>query len=205
MLVMHPGSATSLFLNLKAGVSFPRNPSRFFIMTKLNIGCGKRNFGSGWLHIDAAKYPHIISDDIYANSFNNVSVIYSSHLLEYFDRDEGEELLTSWYNVLVRGGQLRIAVPDFQAISDSYHAGEYEIEQYMGMLYGKMKMNDGYIYHKTAYDYRSLNKLLAKVGFTNIERVDSIVPIGLDDHSEARLPHRDKSGRRMSLNVIAIK
>ena len=31
---------------------------------KLNIGCGKRNFGEDWIHIDGSDYEHIHSHDI---------------------------------------------------------------------------------------------------------------------------------------------
>ena len=31
---------------------------------KLNIGCGKRNFGESWIHIDGSNYKHIHSHDI---------------------------------------------------------------------------------------------------------------------------------------------
>ena len=62
---------------------------------KLNIGCGKRNFGQKWVHIDGANFSHIDSNDISLESFKNDSVdlIYSSHFIEYFDRDEIISLL----------------------------------------------------------------------------------------------------------------
>jgi mRNA (guanine-N7-)-methyltransferase len=41
-------------------------------------------------------------------------LIYSSHLFEYFDREEGKKLLTQWFSKLKSGGIIRIAVPDFQ-------------------------------------------------------------------------------------------
>ena len=31
---------------------------------KLNLGCGKRNFGKDWIHIDGSNYEHIHSHDI---------------------------------------------------------------------------------------------------------------------------------------------
>ena len=32
---------------------------------KFNIGCGWRNFGKGWIHIDGGDYDHLDSSDIY--------------------------------------------------------------------------------------------------------------------------------------------
>ena len=32
---------------------------------KFNIGCGWRNFGSEWVHIDGGDYNHVDSKDIF--------------------------------------------------------------------------------------------------------------------------------------------
>ena len=54
---------------------------------KINIGCGQRNFGKEWIHIDGADYDHIDSKDILMKEYENESaeLIYASHLIEYFD------------------------------------------------------------------------------------------------------------------------
>jgi len=90
--------------------------------TKLNLGCGWRNFGSDWVHIDGGKYPHVKDYDITKLNYGNdsIDVIYASHVFEYFDRNEGMEVLREWYRVLKKGGVLRIAVPDFEAMSSLY-------------------------------------------------------------------------------------
>jgi predicted SAM-dependent methyltransferase len=58
-------------------------------MTKLHLGCGKRNFGPDWVHIDGSDFPHVVSNNITKLEFddNSVDLIYTSHTLEYFDRD----------------------------------------------------------------------------------------------------------------------
>ena len=88
-------------------------------MVKLNLGCGNRNFGSDWTHIDGAEYPHVDSHNVISLDYRDKSVdlIYASHFIEYFDRDEVIELLKEWKRVLVDKGTLRIAVPDFFQIS----------------------------------------------------------------------------------------
>jgi len=57
---------------------------------KLHLGCGKRNFGPDWVHIDGGDFSHLHSHDITKLPFenNSVDLIYSSHVLEYFDREE---------------------------------------------------------------------------------------------------------------------
>ena len=38
---------------------------------KINIGCGQRNFGNEWIHIDGADYDHINSKDILMEEENS--------------------------------------------------------------------------------------------------------------------------------------
>src|SRR3989344_2791232 len=65
----------------------------------------------------------------------------------------------------------------------------------------------GLIYHKTAYDFNSLKKMLQTAGFKNIHRYDwqKTIHKDYDDHSQAYVPHMDKKGILVSLNVEAKK
>ena len=130
-------------------------------LMKFNIGCGWRDFGKGWVHIDGGDYHHIDSSDIFLKDYDNNSaeLIYASHFIEYFDRDEVIELLKEWKRVLVDKGTLRIAVPDFFQISKLYSDKKYPLDNFVGPLYGKMKMKEQLIYHKTVYDFISLKRL----------------------------------------------
>ena len=88
-------------------------------MIKINMGCGWRNFGSDWDHIDGGDYPHLDSKDILNLPYKDdtVDLIYASHVLEYFDIVEVKEVLREWRRVLKPGGELRIAVPDFEMMN----------------------------------------------------------------------------------------
>lgn len=61
------------------------------------MGSGKRNFGKDWKHIDKAKFDHIDHHDIFNFPYENVDLIYASHLIEYFDQYEVKTLLDYWY------------------------------------------------------------------------------------------------------------
>lgn len=172
---------------------------------KIHVGCGRRNWAD-WYNVDAADYPHVHSKDYLLSGIEErADVIYSSHFLEYFTQNEAKEILNNWRHALTPYGELRIAVPDFDAIVKLYSEKEYELSQFLGLLYGQMEMNDNKIFHKTVYNFKSLCKLLAECGFKNIGRTESIVPYGYDDHSCAVLPHMSVGGTSMSLNVIATK
>jgi predicted SAM-dependent methyltransferase len=176
-------------------------------MIKINMGCGWRNFGEDWIHIDGGNYSHLDFNDITKlQQFedNSVDLIYSSHVIEYFDREEVIDVLDEWKRILKKDGILRIAVPDFRSIANLYVNGKYPLEKFLGPLYGKMKMSNQTIYHKTTYDFESLEKVLSLSGFSEIKKYnweDTDHSIH-DDHSQAYLPHMDKqNGTLISLNV----
>ena len=177
---------------------------------KFNIGCGHRNFGKEWIHIDGENYDHIDSSDIFIKDYqdNSADLIYASHFIEYFDRKEVVPLLKRWKNVLIPNGVLRLAVPDFKVYSKLYLDKQYPLDSFLGPLYGKMPMGDKTIYHKTTYDYASLATLLKEIGMRNVKKYnwEETEHAQFDDHSQAYLPHMDKeNGILMSLNVECIK
>ena len=91
---------------------------------RLHLGCGNR-YLEGYVNID---YPNsdttIETDgrkiDIYADikslryAPNSVSEVRLHHVFEHFDRPTAVALLGVWNRWLVKGGQLRIEVPDIQ-------------------------------------------------------------------------------------------
>lgn len=177
---------------------------------KLHLGCGKRDFGSDWIHIDGGNFPHVTHHDITKLPFESGSVdlIYASHVIEYFDLEEVIPLLDEWHRVLKPGGVLRVAVPDFFKIAELYLGMHYRLDSFIGMLYGKMKMGDKTIYHKMAYDFKQLKSVLEFCKFTNVKKYDwrETDHAQFDDHSQAYLPHMNKeTGVLMSLNVECTK
>ncbi len=180
---------------------------------KLHLGCGKRII-PGFIHIDQATFPHLDYnsgiDDLTMFNDDSVDLIYSSHALEYFDRIEAETVLSEWCRVLKVGGTLRLAVPDFEALVEVYRRYG-DIHRVLGPLYGRMEIEGDkkiIIYHKTVYDFASLEDLLIAAGFTDIKRYDwrETVHKDHDDHSQAYVPHMDKdNGILVSLNVESRK
>ena len=176
-------------------------------MIKINMGSGKRNFGKDWKHIDKANFDHIDHHDIFNFPYENVDLIYASHLIEYFDQYEVKILLDYWYKKLKIGGILRLAGPCFETISKLYLSG-VNLDFFIGPLYGRMKIDDKTIYHKTCYDYKTLSHILISSKYLDISRWDhNKVDHGrFDDCSQAYFPHMDKAnGKLISLNVQCYK
>tara|TARA_Y100000310_G_C20663623_1_gene806211 strand:- start:579 stop:1136 length:558 start_codon:yes stop_codon:yes gene_type:complete len=177
---------------------------------KINMGCGHRNFGEDWIHIDGGNHNHLDYNDITKLPYgtNEVDLIYASHVLEYFDREEVVDLLKEWYRVLKPNGIIRLAVPDFKEMAKLYYIRGYDLVCFLGPLYGKMKMGDRVIYHRTVYDINSIKEVLQEGGFSNVKNYDwrTTDHSDFDDYSQAYIPHMDKEeGTLISLNVEAVK
>lgn len=179
---------------------------------KLHLGSGWR-FLPGWQHLDITKRDHIdyvgSVSDLSQFSEGTVDVIYASHLLEYFDAAEAIQVLSEWRRVLRPGGEIYLAVPDFQALLKIYERTA-DLGKILGPLFGKMQSDLGTIYHRTVFDKVSLFSALEQVGFGGIQEYDPLSFLSnfdpaYDDHSLAFFPHMDRSGIQVSLCMKATK
>lgn len=174
---------------------------------KLHLGCGEK-YIPGFIHVDIRKFDHIdyvtSVDNLNMFKNNSVNLIYASHLLEHFKRFETEKVLSEWYRVLKEGGVLRIAVPDFEKIIEVYLKNR-NLDELIGLLYGRQDYK--YNYHYKVFDFNSLSNMLTKVGFKTVYKYNwrETTHKDYDDYSMAYLPHNDRKGILMSLNIEAIK
>lgn len=176
-------------------------------MLKFNLGCGKCII-PGYVNIDILPVGDVVCDvrDLRAAD-GSVDVIYAGHVLDHFGRNEWLGALEHWYAKLGPSGILRIAVADFEAVCEHYMENKSLVGMF-GLLVGGQR--DRYDWHGMVFDYQYLADGLHRVGFRNVRRFDwrLVEPgnLGIDDYSQAYLPHMDKEhGRLMSLNVEAEK
>lgn len=175
---------------------------------KLHLGCGKKHI-PGFVHVDVEDYPHIdfrmpVNQLTFAAD-NSVEVIYASHVLEHFGRHELDDVLREWFRVLRKGGILRLAVPDFEAVVHRYQETG-RLEELIGLVCGGQR--NQYDFHKMVFDEKLLGEKLRNAGFASVARYDwrATEHAWMDDYSQAYLPHMNKeSGLLMSLNVEAVK
>jgi predicted SAM-dependent methyltransferase len=184
------------------------------LATKLHLGCGKK-YIPGYINIDCDENPSCDYNENIKNLWhpeNTVDVIYCCHAFEYFDRIEAIEVLKNWHKVLRKGGILRLSVPDFEGIVKVYQKyGNLEHQGILGPLFGRWEIEAQkertFLFHKTVYDFNSLKNMLESVGFTNVRRYDrdKTEHAYIDDYSAAYIPHMNRSGILVSLNVEATK
>tara|TARA_R100001443_G_scaffold112828_1_gene126841 strand:- start:6577 stop:7131 length:555 start_codon:yes stop_codon:yes gene_type:complete len=175
----------------------------------LHLGCGPR-YLEGFIHVDKDDLPHIDYPDTDLGNLsmfedNSVDMIYTCGSFEYYDRSEAVTVLKEWLRVLKSGGILKVSVPNFKSVVRVYQQyGDVDGIGILGPLYGKWKLNnESYLYHKTIYDDESLTSLLIDQGFTEVEEYDpnEFLPKDYDDFSLAYVPHMDKNGIQMQLNL----
>jgi len=174
---------------------------------KLHLGCGNVHL-DGWLNVDISELPAADRlDDVSTLETivdNSCEIIYASHVLEHFGRNEYLDVLKVWHSKLCPGGVLRLAVPNIGAALTWYN-GE-NLHELLGIFYGGQRSS--YDYHKMGFDEKSLSIKLKELGFKNIKIWDwrETEHAHLDDYSQAYLPHMNKdSGILMSLNLEATK
>ena len=106
-------------------------------MQYLNLGCGNR-YKPGWINIDfASRSPDVLSHDLKAGipmPEKSVDVVYHSHVLEHFSRENAEFFLEECYRVLRSSGIIRVVVPDLEnivreylSVLDSINSGSSEL------------------------------------------------------------------------------
>jgi predicted SAM-dependent methyltransferase len=140
---------------------------------KLNLGCGSKVV-EGWVNVDYSLGARIFKIPFFRilnrkfNFFNldwddriflynltrefpwedsSVDVIYCSHLLEHFTRDQGLLFLNECYRVLKKTGILRIVLPDLRNIVEDYMKGKIFAESFVERL--------GVLYNDNKYGFRS--------------------------------------------------
>jgi len=161
-------------------------PSRHKIHKKFGNKGLKINLGAG-----ITKLPGFISIDLYGNPdikmtlgkyllpFNDGSVefVYSSHFLEHIPFDTAKALLFDAQRVMVKGGGIRISVPDMALFIRKYEAKDtdfYNKKRYKGGTIGLQLCNVFFENgeHFCMYDFEFLCYLLDATGFMNIERAN---------------------------------
>ncbi len=177
-------------------------------MTRLHLGCGGVRL-PGFTNIDCRHLPTVdrVDNIRFLRSYadESVDLIYCAHVLEHFSRWDYSSVLATWHRVLRRGGVLRLAVPDFEAIVSRYLKTR-DLPDLIGLLYGGQDYTENHHYH--AWDLASLTRDLEGAGFTDVRLYDARQTeyAVIHDCSQAYLPRMDKEhGDLMSLNVEAVR
>jgi predicted SAM-dependent methyltransferase len=129
--------------------------------------------------------------------------VYCCHTLEHFSTSVVPDILNDFRRILKAGGLLRVAVPDLDAICRCYveHIDWFTPPHnpWLGLIYGGQ--TDPFDFHKTGFNLRWMQHLLAEAGFHDILPYQPEEICGLRDASFASEPF----GISVSLNVMAVR
>ena len=196
-------SSTGLLLSFGTGLwpTGGRTDSVKGLPMKLNLGCGSQVV-EGWVNVDfalgarLAKVPSmqwanrtfhltslewdkriVIHDSTKRFPWPDTSadVVYSSHTLEHFSKEEGRAFLGECHRVLKQNGVLRLVVPDLRVIVVEYIEGRLQADDFvleLGLLSRKgsssLKNRLAPFFrfpHKCMYDEPRLVEILSEIGF----------------------------------------
>jgi len=143
---------------------------------KIHVGCGVRDFGRDWVHVDGRSFGHVdhVLKDEQLGFLPSIcgrgeaTMIYAAHVLSYFDLQEGKLICGHWRDKLRSGGVLRLSVPDITAIMDLYLSEQDEDVPFQWLvdhLFGRMNIGSRVVYHRCSYDERGLREILISAGF----------------------------------------
>jgi predicted SAM-dependent methyltransferase len=115
---------------------------------------------------------------------NSIEVLYSSHMLEHFDSDEAEIFCQEAHRILIPGGIIRIVVPDLTLKVNEYseHKDANLFIDSLNICIPKPKTFINKIYygffnsyrrHQRMYDHKSLEILLKRNRFVDIQSIES--------------------------------
>jgi len=196
-------------------------------MRKLNLGCGAQ-VPAGWINVDYAlgarfaRIPlfrivnrrvrlfaldwdsHIFVYDLqkpFPWGTGTIDVVYTSHALEHFCKEDGLRFLHECHRVLRVSGIIRVIVPDLARLVQQYAEKKVRADAFVDRL-GVWPRHDGSWFkrglsvfmqsscHKCMYDTETLLDVLHTVGFDagSREPFDS----DIDDIDQVELEGRTK-------------
>jgi predicted SAM-dependent methyltransferase len=135
----------------------------------LHLGCGPVNHPH-FVNVDGFPFAHVHHvrpiDDLSPFADESASLVYASHCLEHFPREEVPRVLLEWRRVLRPDGFLRLSVPDFDRILEIYQQHDRDIGSITGFLMGGQQ--NEFDFHQVVFNRRSLAGLLEQAGFREV-------------------------------------
>ena len=111
----------------------------------------------------------------------SVDVIYSSHMIEHLDQLEVDIFLKEAYRLLLKGGTIRLVVPDIRKQVEEYVKSEdanafikatmLAVPRARTIMQRLRILFIGTRHHQWMYDGKSLGALLKKQGFVNVKEL----------------------------------
>ena len=135
----------------------------------LHIGCGSNILPSPFENLDARDFEgvdHIsLAENLKQFEDNTFDMIYGSHVLEHYARNDVEAVLKEWVRVVKVDGIVRVSTPSFKSAIQIYEQTG-KLEYILGPVIGGQTYD--FEFHYCLFDERTLTALMKKWGLTAI-------------------------------------
>ena len=135
----------------------------------LHIGCGSNILPSPFENLDARDFEgvdHIsLAENLKQFEDNTFDMIYGSHVLEHYARNDVEAVLKEWVRVVKVDGIVRVSTPSFKSAIQIYEQTG-KLEYILGPVIGGQTYD--FEFHYCLFDERTLTALMKKCGLTAI-------------------------------------
>jgi len=124
-------------------------------------------------------------------------IVYSSHTLEHFPRDQYQDVLKEWVRILKPAGELRLVLPNLTWAAKRILAGNTDWDT-LNVLYGSQEYAENF--HQTGFTDAMIRADLEKFGFRHVEITEQglslVVQATRTKPKKAKCPSRTKSNSK---------
>jgi predicted SAM-dependent methyltransferase len=147
----------------------------------LNLGSGPKGRNDGqWVNVDGFKdrNVHFLLDISRRLPFpeGTFKGAFCEHVLEHFSLEDGERVAAEVRRILAPGATLRLIVPDAEKVVRLYVESPHDLINYRGEGGTAMEAVNSFFRqryeHQFLYDWQTLEKMLKRAGFTQVQRVE---------------------------------
>lgn len=130
----------------------------------LHVGCGNVILPKPFENLDTRPLDGV---DHVSEAFslpfedNTFDLLYSSHVLEHFKKDDTQSVLNEWVRVIKPGGTIRLSVPSLEALIKIYELSG-DMEYIIGPLMGGQTYEQNF--HYNMFDKKRLTKYFENAG-----------------------------------------
>jgi predicted SAM-dependent methyltransferase len=136
---------------------------------RIHLGCGQVA-DPRFLNVDARPFPHVqyVTGSMLMPALppGCADMIYACHLFEHEPFGTQMDVLRRWHKLLKPGGEIRLAVPDFEKVVDLYQRKEINFPSVQSILMGGQTYPNNF--HYALFTTFRLTRLLRDAGFTEI-------------------------------------
>jgi len=134
----------------------------------VDLGCGPHKYQTDEGEVigvdirEEVKPDYCLDLHILPFATGEFDIVYSSHTLEHFAREEIESIFDEWVRILKRGGIFRLIVPNIEWAADRIKQGVVD-HDVLNVLYGQQEYSRNF--HKTGFTPDMIRAMFEKRGF----------------------------------------